>query len=119
MLVLDDVGAGLEIRVVDRAHDVGLRQHEEVVVALEVVVVAGKARAAVVGLVEPVALDHRAHRAVQDQDALCRARRRVRRCGRVAWRAVGVANERRILASAPRVPPRRSDGGYIALTDRP
>ena len=30
----------------------------------------GKARAAVVGLLQLVPLDHRAHRAVEDQDAL-------------------------------------------------
>ncbi len=54
----------------DRAHHVGLRQREEVVVALDVMVMPGKAGAAVAGLIEPVALDHRAHRAIQDQDAL-------------------------------------------------
>ena len=54
----------------DRAHDIGLRQREEIVVALDVMVMAGKARPAIAGLVQPVALDHRAHRAVQDQDAL-------------------------------------------------
>ena len=37
-----DVGAGLEIGVVDRADDIGLRQREEIVVALDVVVVAGE-----------------------------------------------------------------------------
>ena len=54
----------------DLADDLRLRQHQQVVVALQVVRVVGEALAAIVGLVEPVALDHRAHGAVEDQDAL-------------------------------------------------
>ena len=74
---LDDVRAGLEVLAVDAADDVGPRQHEHVGVALEVVRMIGEPRAAIVGLAQRVALDHRAHRAVQNQDALraagCRA----------------------------------------------
>ena len=67
---LDDVGAGLEVRVVDAADDVGPRQHEQVVVALQVARVGGEPLAAEVGLGEAVALHHRAHRAVEDEDAV-------------------------------------------------
>ena len=70
---LGDVGAGREIRVVDVADDVGPRQHQQVVVALEVAVMIVQAagrRAAEVGLAEPALLDHRAPRAVEDEDAL-------------------------------------------------
>src|SRR5262249_23543333 len=66
---LDDVAARLEVRLVDAPDDVGARQHEELVVALHVVGVVAEALAAVVGLAEPVALDHRAHRAVEYEDA--------------------------------------------------
>ena len=47
-----------------------LGKHEKVVVALHGFGVGGKALAAEGGLVELVALDHRAHGAVDDQDAL-------------------------------------------------
>ena len=50
----------------------GWRQHQEIVVALEIVAKILEALAAIAGLVEPVALDHGAHGAVEDQDAfLC------------------------------------------------
>ena len=55
---------------VDAQDHVGLRQLQQVVVALQVLRVVGEARAAVLGLAEPAALDHRAHRAVEDDDAL-------------------------------------------------
>jgi hypothetical protein len=50
----------------DAADDAGLGQHQQVVVALEVVRVILEAFAAVVGLLQAVALDHGAHRAVED-----------------------------------------------------
>ena len=55
---------------VDVADHVGPRQHQQVVVALQVLAVVREAFAAEVGLAEPVALDHRAHGAVDDGDAL-------------------------------------------------
>ena len=69
---LNDVGAGFEIRVVDLADDVRLGQHEQVVVALEVAWVILEARATIACLVELIALNHGAHGAVEDQDALLR-----------------------------------------------
>ncbi len=54
----------------DGADDVGLGQHQQVVVALQVAGPVGEAVAAEVGLAQPVLLDHRPHRAVEDQDTL-------------------------------------------------
>ena len=67
---LDDVAARLEVRVVDAADDVGPGQHEQVVVALQVLPVPGEPGSAEGRLVEAVTLDHGAHRPVHDQDAL-------------------------------------------------
>ena len=64
------VGAGLEVGLVDLAHDVRPRQHQQVVVALEILRVVLEALTPEFGLAQTVALDHRAHRAVEDQDAL-------------------------------------------------
>ena len=47
----------------------GCGERQQVVVALEVARPVGEPLAAVARLVGPVALDHRAHRAVEDQDA--------------------------------------------------
>src|SRR5204862_3333631 len=65
---LDDVGAGAQVGFVDRLDDLGPRQLEQVAVALEALRMVLEALAAVVGLAELVALDHRAHRAVEDDD---------------------------------------------------
>ena len=67
---LDDVRARVEEGAVDVANDRGLREREEVVVALQRLRPVGEAIAAEVGLVERVALDHRAHRAIEDEDAV-------------------------------------------------
>jgi len=65
---LDDVGPGGQVLLVDLADDLGLRERQQLVVALDVVPEVGEALAAVGRLVEPVALDHGPHRAVEDQD---------------------------------------------------
>ena len=70
----DDIGAGRQIAVVDLGDRLGPGQHEQIVVALHGLAVAGKARPAEGRLVELVALDHRAHGAVDDEDALLRGR---------------------------------------------
>jgi hypothetical protein len=59
---------------VDRADHVRAGQHQEVVIALEIPVMGGKARAAIVGLAQLVLLDLGAHAAIQDQDALGKKR---------------------------------------------
>ena len=66
---LDDVGAGRQVVRVDVADDLRLGQHQQVVVALEIRRMVGEARTAVARLVQVVALDHGAHRAVDDEDA--------------------------------------------------
>ncbi len=83
---LDDVRARGEVLIVNLADDPRLRDRQQLVVALHVTREILEALAAIRGLVELVALDHRAHRAVEDQDALpeqLRQRRaaRVRRGG--------------------------------------
>ena len=67
---LDDVGAGGEVRPVDLAHRVGLREAQEVVQALQVDLPVGEALAAVVGVIEAQFLDLGAHRPVEHDDAL-------------------------------------------------
>ena len=66
----DDVGAGAEIGEVDGAHRVRPRQIEQIVVAAHLAVPGVEARAAKAFLVEPERLDHRAHGAVEHQNAL-------------------------------------------------
>jgi hypothetical protein len=68
---LDQVGTGREVGLVDVADDVGPRQRQQLVVALDVALEVLEALAAVLLLGELEALDHRAHRAVEDGDALC------------------------------------------------
>ena len=53
----------------DLLDDGGAREAEDVVGTLEVTRMGGELRAAVGRLVEPVALDHRPHRSVEDEDA--------------------------------------------------
>ena len=67
---LDQVGARGEILRVDFADDRGLRERQKVVVAFEIAREVLEALAAIAGLIELVALDHGAHRAVQYDDAL-------------------------------------------------
>jgi hypothetical protein len=66
---LHQVSAGGQVLLVDAADDLGPREHQQLVVPLYVDRVVGEARAAEVRLGELVALDHRAHRAIEDQDA--------------------------------------------------
>ena len=54
----------------DLANHLGARQHQQVVVALEISRGISKALAAIIALAELVRLDHGAHGAVQNQDAL-------------------------------------------------
>src|SRR6185436_2701920 len=54
----------------DASDDPGLSQREQVVVALLIAAMLVKAITVVGVLIQPVSLDHGAHRAIQDQDAL-------------------------------------------------
>ena len=70
---LDDVGAGFQKLVVDLAHDFRPGEHQQVVVALQVVrviVQPARRRTAIAFLAQLVGLDHGAHRPVQNEDTL-------------------------------------------------
>ena len=54
----------------DAANDLRLRQRQQVVVALLVAAVRVEAIAVIVDGVQPVALDHGAHGAIENEDAL-------------------------------------------------
>ena len=54
----------------DRPHGIGLGQRQQVVVALQVAWVVPEPVAAVPRLVEPVRLEHGAHRAIEHEDPL-------------------------------------------------
>ena len=81
----DDVGTRGQVLGVDFANHVGPGQHQQVVVALQILRVCAERRIAEVGLAELVALDHGAHGAVDDGDALLqnRGQRRTARVLRV------------------------------------
>ncbi len=67
---LDDVRAGFEVLRVNLRNDLRLGQQQQLVVALEVLAFPiAEALPAVIGLLQLVALDHRAHRTVNDGDA--------------------------------------------------
>src|SRR6185369_8666982 len=67
---LDDVGPGREVALVDVADHVGPRQAEQLAVVFQVLGVILEALPAVVALGQPEPLDHRAHCAVENRDAL-------------------------------------------------
>ena len=67
---LDDVRARFQIRPVNVLNHIGPDQHQGLVVVLEVNGMVLEALRPVVLLLELVALDHRPHRPVEDQDAL-------------------------------------------------
>ena len=64
----------------DLADDLRAGSAPEIVVALEIVGMILEALAAIAGLVQLIALDHGAHGAVEDQDALLARRASARRC---------------------------------------
>ncbi len=67
---LDDVRARLQVLRVYVANQLRLGQRKEVVVAAQLLRPCAEARAAIVFLGEPGALDHRAHRPVEQEDPL-------------------------------------------------
>ena len=67
---LDDVGAGLEVLLVDAPHERGLRQRQQVVVAFQVARPVAETLATELRFVQALTLDHGAHGAVEHQDAL-------------------------------------------------
>ena len=71
---LDNIRTRLEIGCVNVADDLRLGQHQQVIVALDIHMPVGKALATIIRLLEFVALDHGAHGAIQDEDALLEMR---------------------------------------------
>ena len=67
---LDDIRPGLEISAVNGTDHFRLGDTQQVVVALEIALPVGKAFAPEIGLLERALLDHRAHRAIENHDAL-------------------------------------------------
>ncbi len=65
----EDVGAGIQVRLLDGGDDVRTAEQQQVVVTPDVARPVGKPFAAVVLFFQLIALDHRAHAAVEDQDA--------------------------------------------------
>ena len=66
----ENIGTGVEVLPVDVAQDVGLRDVQYIVIALDLVGEVGEAFAAIVGLRESEALDHCPHAPIKDEDAL-------------------------------------------------
>lgn len=65
-----NVSAGIQVGFFDAADHVRARQHQQVVVAFDIAWPVGKAFATVILFLELVALDHRAHAAIENQNAL-------------------------------------------------
>ena len=80
-----DVGACIQVGLLDLGDDLRLAQQQQIVVAFDVARPVGETRATVVGLFQLVALDHGAHAAVEDQDAFFQGLRK----GLEAGAAVG------------------------------
>src|SRR5690606_17081921 len=66
----DNIGASFKISPVDISDNVGLGEAQQVVVATQVPVKISKAFAAIILLAQAVALDHRPHATIQDENAL-------------------------------------------------
>jgi hypothetical protein len=71
-ICLDDVGAGLDVGVVDILDSLRLSQDQKVVVALLMIGAADEAVAAEVVFLKSETLDLHAHRPVEDKDSLTR-----------------------------------------------
>ena len=65
-----NVGTGFKVSALDLADHVWFGDAEQIVIARDIHVVISKARAAIIRLLQLVALDHGAHTAIQNQDAL-------------------------------------------------
>ena len=66
----EDVGSRFQIAVVNGGNDLGLGQHQQVVIAFQIALPVGKTLTAKVALFQTVALDHGAHAAIQHQNSL-------------------------------------------------
>ena len=69
-VAFDNIGARLEVSAVDARDQLGTGQRQQIVITLDIAPIAAKSLAAIAIVVELFALDHRAHRTVQHDDAL-------------------------------------------------
>src|SRR5207253_11307015 len=67
---LNDVGAGFQILPVNLFHDLRLRETQQVEATAQLAPMAAEGRAAIIILVELVAVNGRTHRPIEDEDAL-------------------------------------------------
>ena len=67
---LNDVRPGLKVGLVDGADHLRLGDAQQVVVPLQVAIPVGKALTPEIALLQPMLLDHRAHRAIENHNAL-------------------------------------------------
>ena len=87
----------------------GLCQHQQVVVALDVAGPSPEALAAIGSLVELVALDHRAHGAIEHDDALLEE---LAQRGDAAWRVLTLERSARRALFRGRVAARPAHGRW-------
>ncbi len=67
---LEDIRTCRQVLLVNALDDFRLRQQQQIIVALEILCMAGKTRATIICLRQPVTLDHRPHRTIENQNAL-------------------------------------------------
>ena len=65
---LDDVGTGVQVLTVDRLDELRPGEAQEVVAPFQVIRVVGKLASAKARLIQPMGLNHGAHRAVKNGD---------------------------------------------------
>ena len=68
---LDDIRTRFQIGIVDGTDNLRLGERQKIVIAFDVMGKIGKASATIIRFVEPVALDHGSHGAVQQHNAAC------------------------------------------------
>ena len=66
----DDVRPGLEIGPVDGTDQLRLCETQKIVMSLQITIPIGKALASKISLQQDILLDHSAHRAIENDDAL-------------------------------------------------
>ena len=66
----ENIRARIQVGFLDGSDHVWAAEQQQIVVTLDIAWPIGETRATIVVFLEPVALDHSAHAAVEDQDAL-------------------------------------------------
>ena len=68
---LDDIRTRFQVGIVDGTDNLRLSECQKIVIAFDVMGKIGKTNATIICFVEPVALDHGSHGAVQQHNAAC------------------------------------------------